>query len=166
MIKSLFLSLFLIACSHKGTVDTKTTSKQQGYPIGIVNLQVKGDQTTEALLLKMEKYVSMASSQNARAILFPELVTFDLLPRNPDDKKLPLLLSQLAAKKNEYEKGISQLARKYNIMIVGANHYIQKKKGFINRAYIVRSNGKVEYQDKIYKNMTFSSGQNFSHTES
>lgn len=130
---------------------SKDKAPQVGIPIAVVNLKISGAGTIDSLTTRIGEFASEAQKKGARVVLFPELPTLDLLSVNPADEDVKNELISMAKTQKEYEARLIEIAKKYQVMIVGANHYVLTgKSSFKNRAYIVKANGELSYQDKIY----------------
>lgn len=154
LIYLIFLLSFLVGCASKEISSKKSESNirpNAGLSVAVVNLKIEGGGTVDSLTDRMEGFVKNAKRRGAKYILFPELTTLDLLSRNPSDQDLAKELITMAKTKNLYEKRLKSLALNNKITIIGANHYVLTPKNkFLNRAYIVKPDGSLYYQDKIY----------------
>ncbi|MAZ47522.1 MAG: hypothetical protein CME65_03100 [Halobacteriovoraceae bacterium] len=148
MLKFIFHALIvfiILSCA------SKDKAIRVGIPIAVVNLKISGAATIDSLTKRMGKFASKAHKKGAKVVLFPELPTLDLLPVNPADEEVKNELMSMARTQKDYESALIEIAKKYQIMIIGANHYILSGKSkFKNRAYIVKANGEIAFQDKIY----------------
>jgi predicted amidohydrolase len=119
--------------------------------VASLNYKITGNKDLKSLLQEIDQWAFKAHKSQAKYLLLPELMTFDLLPVNPEDLKLPSLLKNIALLSEDYEKGLEDIASKNEIILIGASTLIPSaNEGFINRAYMIKPKQKAVYQDKNY----------------
>lgn len=116
--------------------------------VSVSSYQIEGGKNVSQYLNKIEKEIQLASQNRSNFILFPELISLDLFEVTPKDikKNIQKSIDQTAI----LEQRFSQLAQRYKINIIGPSHFVQNKNSILNRAYIIRKDGTLYYQDKIY----------------
>jgi predicted amidohydrolase/ribosomal protein S18 acetylase RimI-like enzyme len=94
-------------------------------------------------------FTDVASDQKADFILFPELVTAQLLStvRAP---RPGLAARKLAAFTERYLKLFTGLAIRYNINIVGGSHFTEENETLYNVSYLFRRDGTLAKQYKMH----------------
>lgn len=118
--------------------------------VAAVNFQITGGKDLTAHLKRIDELAALARKQEVRFLLLPELISFDLLSVNPEEKKIPTELGDLAKKYPDYEAGLKTIALKHSLNLVGASTVVKSETHFINRAFFISAKGKVHHQDKLY----------------
>lgn len=147
MNRLLFVALisFSFSCSHTGVADVKDKT----IKIAVVNYAIEGGKSVPELLAKIDKLAGETKTLGARYLLLPELITFDLMPVNPE-KQVFQALAGVALESTKYLDGLKQIARRSGVVIVGGSTLVKKGERFINRAYVVNPDGVTGQQDKNY----------------
>jgi predicted amidohydrolase len=139
---SYFFIFLLLACSHQAY-------KGEGsIKIALSRFKIDGGLSYKEHLKKIDKELGFAKKFKAQTILFAELNTLDLFDKNP--QSVSEEISKLSLMQDRYENDLKNLAKKYQINIIGASTYIKEKNKLINRAYYITKSGKLSYQDKLY----------------
>ncbi|MBZ0179801.1 MAG: GNAT family N-acetyltransferase [Melioribacteraceae bacterium] len=107
----------------------------------IDNFQEFGNQCTY--------FVDVASGYKSDFVLFPELLTTQLLSF-VDNKQPGLAARELANFTDDYLELFSSLAVKYNINIVGGSHFINENDRLYNVSFLFKRNGEIGKQYKIH----------------
>jgi predicted amidohydrolase/ribosomal protein S18 acetylase RimI-like enzyme len=96
-----------------------------------------------------EFFVDTASDYRSDFVLFPEMITLQLLSFLPN-RKPGQAIRELSKYTPDYEKLFTRLAIKYNINIIGGTHFTLENGNLYNIAYLFRRNGTMEKQYKIH----------------
>ncbi len=96
-----------------------------------------------------EYFVDTASEYSADFILFPELLTTQLLSFM-DVKQPSAAARKLASYTPQYLELFSRLAIEYNINIVGGSHFTLEDDHLYNAAYLFQRNGEIQQQYKLH----------------
>lgn len=107
----------------------------------IDNFQEFGNQCTY--------FVDVASGYKSDFVLFPELLTTQLLSF-VDNKQPGLAARELANFTDDYLELFSSLAVKYNINIIGGSHFINENDRLYNVSFLFKRNGEIGKQYKIH----------------
>lgn len=96
-----------------------------------------------------EFFVDTASDYRSDFVVFPEMITLQLLSFLP--KKKPGEAVRLLTKYTpQYEQLFTRLAIKYNINIIGGSHFTVENDNLYNISYLFRRDGTMEKQYKIH----------------
>lgn len=96
-----------------------------------------------------EYFIDVASDYRCDIILFPEMLTMQLLTFLPN-KSPGNAIRALSSFTERYEKLFTELAIKYNINIIGGSHFAVENDDLYNISYLFRRDGSVEKQYKIH----------------
>jgi predicted amidohydrolase/ribosomal protein S18 acetylase RimI-like enzyme len=96
-----------------------------------------------------EFFCDVASDYQSDFVLFPELMTTQLLPL-VKAKRPGKQARQLADFTPKYLELFTSLAVKYNINIVGGSHFSVEEGKLLNVAYLFHRNGSIDRQPKIH----------------
>jgi predicted amidohydrolase len=106
-------------------------------------------ETFEEFERQCEFFIDTASEYKCDFVLFPELLTTQLLSftaaRNPADSA-----RKLAGYTPQYLEFFTQMAVKYNVNIVGGSQFAIEGEELRNVAYLFRRDGTIERQYKIH----------------
>jgi len=98
---------------------------------------------------QVEFFVDAASEDKSDFVLFPELLTTQLLSyigeRRPADAARAL--AQITP---DYLELFNDLAIKYNVNIVGGSQFALEEGSLVNNAYLFRRDGTIEEQSKLH----------------
>ena len=102
--------------------------------------------------LHIEHWVADAVKQGAQLLLFPEYGSMELVSIFPqeirdDIKKQVMELQKL---RSDFCNVFSELARKWNVIIVAPSFPVLEEGNVHNRAYVFSSHGLAGYQDKFF----------------
>jgi len=138
----LLLIFFALSCSHHQYTGNGDTT------VAISRFKINGATSYKLHFEKLKKEVISVSSRGASTILFAELNSLDLFSKNP--KNIKKEISQLASYQDQYENDLKNLAKEYQINIIGGSTFVKVKDQIFNRAYFVSKTGKLQFQDKLY----------------
>jgi predicted amidohydrolase/ribosomal protein S18 acetylase RimI-like enzyme len=96
-----------------------------------------------------EYFVDVASGYKSDFVLFPEIVTTQLLSFI-DEKQPGKSTRELAKFTPQYLEMFSSLAVNYNINIIGGSHFIEEKDRIYNVAFLFKRNGEIGKQYKLH----------------
>lgn len=96
-----------------------------------------------------EYFVDVASGYKSDFVLFPELLTTQLLSFM-ENKRPGLAARELATYTPQYLDLFSNLAIKYNINIIGGSHFIAEEDHLFNVSFLFKRNGEIGKQYKIH----------------
>ena len=100
----------------------------------------------------VERWVADTTSEGAQLLLFPEYGTMELTSILPEDisNDIRQQVIELNALKDEFCSVFSDLAKKYNIIIVAPSIPVIEEGKKVNRVYVFSARGLVGYQDKFF----------------
>ncbi len=96
-----------------------------------------------------EYFVDVASEYRSDFVLFPEMLTMQLLTFLPS-KRPGKAVRDLSRFSNQYIEMFRKLSIKYNINIIGGSHFHVEEEILYNIAYLFRRDGTVEKQYKLH----------------
>lgn len=127
----------------------KHQHKQQYVRACAVQYQMRMIKNFKEFAQHCEYFVDVASDYRCDIILFPEMITMQLLSFLPN-KTPSKAIRSLASFTDEYITLFSKLAIKYNINIIGGSHFVVEDDHLYNVSYLFRRNGKVDKQYKLH----------------
>jgi predicted amidohydrolase/ribosomal protein S18 acetylase RimI-like enzyme len=96
-----------------------------------------------------EYFVDVASGYKSDFVLFPELLTTQLLSFI-ENKRPGLAARELAEYTDQYLEMFSNLAIRYNINIIGGSHFINEVDRLFNVSFLFHRSGKIDKQYKLH----------------
>ena len=96
-----------------------------------------------------EFFIDTASDNKADFLVFPELITTQLLSIIPKDRP-GLAARKLADFTPQYLDLFSKLAMKYHVNIVGGSHFVLEEERLFNVSFLFRRDGSVGKQYKLH----------------
>ncbi|MCD6065703.1 MAG: family N-acetyltransferase [Bacteroidetes bacterium] len=127
----------------------RTSRKQQYIRACAVQYQMRMIKDFEEFAQNCEYFVDAASDYRCDIILFPEMITMQLLSFLPN-KNPGAAVRQLTEFTPKYEELFTTLAIKYNINIIGGSHFTVENDNLYNISYLFRRNGTIEKQYKMH----------------
>jgi len=124
--------------------------------VATTNFALRAEASVEALLEHMAGLVSRAAAGGAEVVVFPEFTSTGLLGSISDHvvtakTVAPDYRDVLAPRFPDIADGIKQLARQYDVVVIGGSHNRIADDGSLrNTAVIAHPDGRVETQDKIH----------------
>lgn len=121
------------------------------YPVrvGLVQYPMRRVSSFEDFAERIEYFVDTASDYRADFLLFPELISVQLLSlveaTRPADQA-----RELAGFAARYIELFRSLAMRYNINLVGASTFVLRDEHLYNVAFLFRRDGTVEEQPKLH----------------
>jgi predicted amidohydrolase len=100
----------------------------------------------------MERWVIDAKKQNAGLLLFPEYGAMELVSIFSEEIRndIRLQVVELDSLKNEFCAVFSDLAKKYDVIIVAPSLPVIEENSHVNRVYVFSPKGLAGYQDKFF----------------
>jgi predicted amidohydrolase/ribosomal protein S18 acetylase RimI-like enzyme len=115
----------------------------------VVQYQMRSIKSFAEFKQQCSYFIDVASDYKSDFILFPELLTTQLLSCIKADRP-GLAARKLAEFTPQYLDLFSKLAVKYNINIVGGSQFVTEEDKLYNISYLFRRNGTVGKQYKIH----------------
>lgn len=131
------------------TVEKKQKNKNPYVRACAVQYQMRMIKSFEEFAHNCEYFVDVASDYRCDIVLFPEMLTMQLLSFLPN-KSPGTAIRQLDQFTKQYEALFSNLAIKYNINIIGGSHFVIENDDLYNVSYLFERNGKINKQYKIH----------------
>lgn len=94
-------------------------------------------------------YMDAAADSRADFVLFPELITTQLLGLEQDDRPADAVRS-LSRRTPEYLDFFARSAVKYNVNVIGGSQFTLEGDRLFNVAYLFRRDGTIEQQPKLH----------------
>jgi predicted amidohydrolase/ribosomal protein S18 acetylase RimI-like enzyme len=117
--------------------------------ICVVQYRMRQIHSFKEFAQQCEYFVDVASGYKSDFVLFPELLTTQLLTFL--EKKRPgLAARELAGYTDKYLDHFTNLAIKYNINIIGGSHFISEEDHLYNVSFLFKRNGEIGKQYKIH----------------
>jgi predicted amidohydrolase len=117
--------------------------------ISAIQYQMRPINNFEEFEKYCEFFVDTASDYRSDFVVFPEMITLQLLSFMPN-KKPGDAIRALHKYTPQYEKLFTKLAIKYNINIIAGSHFIVEDDNLYNVSYIFRRDGTFDRQYKIH----------------
>ncbi len=103
----------------------------------------------EEFARQCEYFVDVASGYKADFVLFPELLTLQMLSFF-ETKRPGKSARELAGYTPQYLEHFSNLAVRYNTNIIGGSHFILEGERLFNVAFLFKRDGEIEKQYKLH----------------
>jgi predicted amidohydrolase/ribosomal protein S18 acetylase RimI-like enzyme len=114
-----------------------------------VQYQMRHVKDFDAFAAQCEYFVDVASEYKCDFILFPEMLTTQLLSYL-DDKTPAAAVRHLSEFTPRYLDLFTRLALKYNVNIIGGSHFTVEDEDLYNIAYLFRRDGTLGKQYKLH----------------
>ena len=131
------------------TGDLKRSKKIQYVRACAVQYQMRMINSFDDFARDCEYFVDVASDYRCDIMLFPEMITMQLLSFLPN-KSPGTAIRQLDEFTAPYETLFSNLAIKYNINIIAGSHFTIENENLYNVSYLFERNGKIGKQYKLH----------------
>lgn len=115
----------------------------------VVQYQMRTVKDFEGFAEQCEYFVDVASDYKGDFVLFPEMVTTQMLSFIKAERP-GLAVRKLAEYTDRYLEMFSGLAIKYDVNIIGGTHFIVEKEKLLNASYLFRRDGSIGRQDKLH----------------
>jgi predicted amidohydrolase/ribosomal protein S18 acetylase RimI-like enzyme len=114
-------------------------------------LQMRAVKDFEEFVGNVEYFVDVAADYRADFIVFPELLTLQLLAFEKSDLTPGEAIDRLTEHTPRLTAELSRMAMRYNINIIGGSHPTRTEDGEIqNVAYVCLRDGSIHAQEKIH----------------
>ncbi len=123
--------------------------KSQPVRLCCVQYQMRKISSFEEFATQVEYFVNVASDYNSDFVMFPELLTTQLLSYE-DEKRPGLAARKLCEYTDQYIDMFSHMAMKYNVNIVGGSHFVLEEDHVFNVSFLFHRNGSVDRQYKMH----------------
>lgn len=127
----------------------KTTMYSRPVRICAVQYRMRKIKNFEEFAHQCEYFIDVASGYKCDFVLFPELITTQLLSFM-DQKRPGLAARELATFTDKYIEWFRDLSIKYNINIIPGSHFITEDDHLYNVAFLFQRNGYIGKQYKIH----------------
>ncbi|EFK97397.1 hydrolase, carbon-nitrogen family protein [sediment metagenome] len=117
--------------------------------ICVVQYRMRKIQNFDEFARQCEYFVDVASGYKSDFVLFPELLTTQLLSFL-ENKRPGLAARELATFTPQYLEMFTNLAIQYNINIIGGSHFIAEGDHLFNVSFLFKRNGEIGKQYKIH----------------
>ena len=121
----------------------------KGVRICAVQYQMREIKSFDEFARQCEYFVDVASDYKGDFILFPELITTQLLSFMPSDRP-GAAVRKLAEFTPQYLELFSKLAIKYDVNIIGGSHFVVEDDHLHNASYLFKRNGGIGKQYKLH----------------
>lgn len=117
--------------------------------VSAIQYQMRALKNFEEFEKHCEYFVDTASDYRSDFVVFPEMITLQLLSFLPK-KKPGDAVRMLHQYTPQYEKLFTRLAISYNINIIAGSHFIVENEKLYNVSYLFRRDGTFDKQYKIH----------------
>ncbi len=117
--------------------------------VAIVQYEVREVSGFEGFATQCQRFVEEAGSQKADFVLFPEMLTCQLLSATPGLGG-EVAMKALAGHTQSYLQLFTALAKKHSVNIVAGTHFSSVGNRTFNIAYLFHRDGSVSHQKKIH----------------
>ncbi|MCB9567785.1 MAG: GNAT family N-acetyltransferase [Myxococcales bacterium] len=117
--------------------------------VGAVQYQMRAIDSFEAFAQQCEFFIDTASDYRIDFLLFPELLTNQLLALVPAERP-GLAARRLSEFTARYVELFTNFAIRYNVNIIGGSHLAVENETLYNIAYLFRRDGSVDKQYKLH----------------
>ncbi len=127
----------------------KQKSQNPYVRVSAIQYQMRAIKNFEEFEKYCEFFVDTASDYRSDFVVFPEMITLQLLSFLPNKKPAEAVRS-LHKYTPQYERLFTKLSIKYNINIVAGSHFIVENENLYNVSYLFRRDGTFDIQHKIH----------------
>lgn len=117
--------------------------------VAAVQYQMRSVSNFDDFATQCEFFVDTAADYKADFLLFPELLTNQLLALVPSETPAHAARN-LASYTEEYERLFCEMAIRYNINIIAGTHLVMQEERLYNVAYLFHRDGRVDTQRKVH----------------
>jgi predicted amidohydrolase/ribosomal protein S18 acetylase RimI-like enzyme len=127
------------------------TLSRTTFPVRICTVQyrMRRIDSYEDFQNQCEYFVDVASGYKSDFVVFPEIITLQLLSFLPQERP-GLAVRALAEYTERYIKSFQSMAIRYVVNIIGGSHYTEEEGKIYNVSYLFRRDGSIERQHKIH----------------
>jgi predicted amidohydrolase len=129
----------------------KLKKKTSSFPVRIccVQYRLRKIKSFDDFANQVEFFIDVAEDYNSDFVLFPELLTTQLIS-TMKEKKPKSAVKALTELTPKYVSLFKRLAKRYKINILAGSHFTNGKINVYNTAYLFRRDGTFETQRKIH----------------
>lgn len=127
----------------------RRTITSQPARICCVQYQMRKISNFDDFAQQVEYFVDVASDYKSDFVLFPELLTTQLLSYQ-SEKRPGLAARELAHLTDKYIELFNDLSVRYYVNIIGGSHFTEEDDKVYNISYLFRRDGSVERQYKLH----------------
>ncbi|OQW46938.1 MAG: hypothetical protein A4S09_03255 [Proteobacteria bacterium SG_bin7] len=117
--------------------------------IAAVQFEITGNKKYPDFIAQFESHIIEAKKNNAELVLFPELITVDLMP-HVEGQETEILKSIADSVTPKFFSRVQELAKKHEVAILGGTSPRFLNNKIVNTAILAFADGKTIYQDKIF----------------
>ncbi|HKJ44257.1 MAG TPA: bifunctional GNAT family N-acetyltransferase/carbon-nitrogen hydrolase family protein [Balneolales bacterium] len=130
---------------------TAPKRKVTSHPVRICCVQYQMRKITgfKDFAQQVEYFVDVASDYKSDFVLFPELLTTQLLSFQ-EEKRPGLAARELTKFTDEYLELFNTMSIRYNVNIIGGSHFALEDDKVYNISYLFRRDGTIERQYKLH----------------
>lgn len=115
----------------------------------VVQYGIRAIESFEEFSWQCEFFLDVASDYKADFVVFPELITTQLLPLLEVERP-GLQVRKLAEFTPQYLAMFSAMAVKYNVNVVGGSQFVIEEGSLYNIAYLFHRDGRIDRQQKLH----------------
>lgn len=119
------------------------------FRVSSVQYQLRPIQSFEDFANQCDHYIKSALEFDSEFIVFPEFFTTQLLSMKKKNG-LPQTIDDLPGYTQQYEELFQNLAKKYNVHILGGTHVIEVRGKLRNTAFLFNPQGQILRQEKLH----------------
>jgi len=128
---------------------SSNASQSHYVRVSAIQYQMRSIKNFEEFEKHCEFFVDTSSDYRSDFVVFPEMITLQLLSFLPK-KKPGEAVRQLSKFTLQYEQLFTRLAIKYNINIIAGSHFNVENDNLYNISYLFRRDGTFEKQYKVH----------------
>jgi len=115
-----------------------------------VQYEMRHLDTFDDFCMQCEYFLDTASDSKADFVLFPELITTQLLAVDEQRKRPSDAARALAEHKPAYLEFFTRMSIKYNVNIIGGTQFVVEDDHLHNVAFLFRRDGTIDEQQKLH----------------
>lgn len=119
------------------------------FRVSSVQYQLRPIQSFEDFANQCDHYIKSSLEFDSEFIVFPEFFTTQLLSMKKKNG-LPQTIDDLPGYTQQYEELFQNLAKKYNVHILGGTHVIEVRGKLRNTAFLFNPQGQILRQEKLH----------------
>lgn len=141
----------LLEWTNRNYIPHSHKTYQYARPVRICAVQygMRSIKSFDEFAHQCEYFVDVASGYQSDFVLFPELLTTQLLSFI-EHKRPGLAARELAAFTPLYIELFSGLSLKYNVNIIGGSHFVNENDHLFNVSYLFKRDGEIGKQYKLH----------------
>lgn len=127
----------------------RTSLRSSTARICVVQYEMRPVRTWDAFKTQCSFFVDAAANSKADYVLFPELLTNQLMGLEPGRRPSDTVRT-LAERTPDYLDFFSSVAIKHNVNVIGGSQFTFEDSRLLNVAYLFRRDGTIERQPKLH----------------